>query len=140
VQDDDEAIRRARSQHENKKRKGQEKEARRGVDIRPVLRVGFEFFRLRRALRPHELESCPLDHSGIVAASDRNGGFQLNLYPAVPSRLCSLFRLNHTRRPSQKALVVRPRYLLGEIVLSNACSSGILAASDARVTLLFRRA
>ena len=85
--------------------------------------VGFEFFRLRRALRPHELESCPLDRSGIVAASDRNGGFQLNLYPAVLSELCPLFQLNHTRRPSQKALVIRSRYLLGEIILSKARSS-----------------
>ena len=79
MHEDDEAIRRARSQHENKKRKGQEKEARRGVDVRPVLRVGFEPTRPK----PHELESCPLDHSGIVAASDRKGAFQLNLYPAV---------------------------------------------------------
>jgi len=35
-----------------------------------------------------EVESCPLDHSGIVAASDRNGGFQLNFYPTVLSGLC----------------------------------------------------
>ena len=113
----DEAIRRARSQRrEQEAQKRQEKEARRGVDIRPVLRVGFEPTRPK----PHELESCPLDHSGIVAASDRNGAFQLNLYPAVLSALCPLFQLNHTRRPNQKASVIRSRYLLGKIILSKA--------------------
>ena len=71
MQDEEEAIGRATIT----------KQKRRG--IKKVLRV--DFFRLRRALRPHELESCPLDHSGIVAASDRNGGFQLNLYPTVLS-------------------------------------------------------
>jgi hypothetical protein len=123
VQDGDEAIRRARSQHEIKSKRGKKKKP----AVESTSGRCYEWdsiFSACGGLSPHELESCPLDHSGIVAASDRNGAFQLNLYPAVPSRLCSLFRLNHTRRPSQKALVVRSRSLLGEIVLSNACSSG----------------
>ena len=35
-----------------------------------MLRVGFEFFACGGP-KPHELESCPLDHSGIVALSDQ---------------------------------------------------------------------
>ena len=66
MQDEEEAIGRATIT----------KQKRRG--IKQVLRVGFEPTRPK----PHELESCPLDHSGIVAASDRNGAFQLNLYPS----------------------------------------------------------
>ena len=42
-----------------------------------MLRVGFEPTRPK----PHELESCPLDHSGIVALSDQEACRRPNLKP-----------------------------------------------------------
>jgi hypothetical protein len=61
VRHGDEAIRRARSQRrEQEAQKRQEKEARRGVDIRPVLRVGFEFFRFAKEVSSLLVSFIPL--------------------------------------------------------------------------------